>query len=131
MRCSQALRDTVFKFTSNLKGITNTEGEFYYVSQQLPELLSSQKREKEERLRTIRKANKLIPEDEKERRVDVKIQNNTLYINKVPQKQHIYPPTVQDVLNLPVPEQEKINDITFQHSEVISDKGSNFKGHAL
>ena len=61
----------------------------------------------------------------------MKIQNKTLFVNKVAQKQHIHPPSIQEILNMDVNTQEKVNAITFHQSEVVTDKGSHFRGHAV
>ena len=128
VRCETSLRERIFNFTKNLKGKTNNLGDSYSVKSQLPEPLSSERNEREEKMRHIRKANSLIPEEEKHRRVMVNIKNNTLYVNKVAQKQHFKPPTV---FNLKCDELNKLEEIDIISTEVVEDKGSVFQGHAV
>ena len=130
VRCGQELRDQIFKFTHNLKGIKNKEADYYYVNQQLLEPRATEKRERDEKLRSIRKANEQIPEEQKHKRVSAHIKNNMLYVNNIPQKKHIYPPTVQDVFNCDRETRDRINGIKFVHTGMISNKGSHFRGHA-
>ena len=131
VRCADPLRQRIFKFTANLKGKTNSNGDPYYVSPQLPEPLNTECREREEVYKSIKKANAQIPEEEKTRRTDVKIKNKTLIINNIPQKQHIFPPTVQELFNVDDTTQERMEQMFFSQSNVIADKGSSFRGHAL
>ena len=97
VRCKLSLRKCIFAFTKHLKDVTNELKDPYYVKVQLPEPLLTQKIEREEAMRKIQKANKLVPT---EQQVPVEICNKTLYINKVPQKKHITPPTVQEMYEI-------------------------------
>ena len=63
--------------------------------------------------------------------MDAIIKNKMLYVNKVPQKQHIHTPTVQDLFNILKQEMERMEKIEFQHTAEIVDKGSVFRGHAM
>ena len=92
VRCTHSLRSRIFNFTHNLKGKTNSRGDYYNVQPQLPEPLLSEKISREEQLKSIRKANQAIPEEEKDKRVQAYIKNKTLIVNNVPQKQRIHPP---------------------------------------
>ena len=130
VRCAMSLRERIFKFTRNLKDITNDIGEQYYVNVQLPEPLATEKRECENRLRSIKKANSLIPDEQEHQRTAVHIKNNMLYINKVPQKKHVLPPTVQEMFNCDKETKAKMEKITFAHTSSIIDKKSIFNGHA-
>ena len=60
VRCAQKLIDRVFQYTSNLKGKKNGWDEFFYVKKQLPEPLSTEKKEREEIMKT-KKSNAEIP----------------------------------------------------------------------
>ena len=131
IRCGLGLRNRIFTFTKNLKGITNAQGDYYMVRPQLPEPLHSEKMDREDQLRSIKKANEAIPEDQKERRTAVSIKNRVLYVNKIPQKQHIKAPTVQEMFNISKNDQKKLEDIKFSSTEAIVDKASSFRGHAL
>ena len=93
MRCQTALQQRIFKFTKNLKGIKNEDDEHYYINQQLPEPLLTEKREREEKLREVRDAN--LKETDKTKQVLAEIKNKTLYLNHVPKKTHIHFPTAQ------------------------------------
>ena len=84
---------------------------------------------REARLRSIRKANDLIPEEDKHRRVQTHIKNNTLFINKVPQKKHIHPLTVQDIFNCDKETAATMNAVNLVHTEAVTDKLSHFRGH--
>ena len=130
-RCSHKLRSTVFSYTKNLKDVTNDSGDKYYVNAQLPEPMATEKRERDQQYRSIMKANSLIPEENKQKRVPVQIKNNVLYINKKPQKTHIFPPNVQAIFNIDKDTQKKLDNMTIVHSDVITEKGSNFRGHAI
>ena len=129
VRCSLELRRTIFNHTSRLKNITNDNNQPFYVKPQLPEPLLSEKKEREDKLRSIRKANDLLPENQKKTAAHIK--NNTLYINDVPQKKHIFPPTAQDVFNIDRETRQKMDKIHISHSGVISEKKSTFCGHAV
>ena len=63
VRCSQNLRDRIFKFTSNLKDVQNSSGDPYFVNVQLPEPRATEKKEREERMKAIKKSNAQIPEE--------------------------------------------------------------------
>ena len=66
VRCSSSLRGKIFQYTKNLKDKTNEQGDYYNVKPQLPEPLQSERNNREEKMRTIRKANDLIPDEQKE-----------------------------------------------------------------
>ena len=131
VRCQQKLRDRVFEYTSNLKGLKNSKEEFYSVKPQLPEPLATQKKERDEKLRSIRKANKLLTEEEQDKKVEAEIKDKTLFINKVPQKQHITPPSLRQVFNLDAEQKKRISQLKLVHSQSIEEKGSIFRGHAV
>ena len=84
VRCAFSLRDRIFNYTHNLKGVTNGSGDFYYVRSQLPEPLLSQKIDREEKLRSIQKANKQLPEEEKDRRIPAFIKNKNFVCQQNP-----------------------------------------------
>ena len=54
-----------------------------------------------------------------------------LYINKVAQKKHVFPPKAQDVLNCDKEMRSKMEKLELVHTEAIRDKGSLFRGHAV
>ena len=129
VRCAQDLRSRIFKFTRNLKDATNSAGDSFYVNAQLPEPMLTEKREREDRLRSIRKANDQIPEEEKHRKTVSTIKNNTLYINKEPQRKHIHPPTVQNIFNCNREMGSVMGKVKLVHSAESIDKYSRFIGH--
>ena len=131
VRCKFALRNRIFQYTKNLKDLTNDQGDNYYVRAQHPDPIATEKREREETLRKIRKANSLISEEQKHRRVSAEIKSNVLYVNNTPQKQHIFPPTVREMFNTNIAEQKKMDKMTFSESAGIEDKKSVFKAHAI
>ena len=83
--------------TSNLQGLKNDKGKFYTVKPQLPEPLATQKKERDEVVRQIKKFNKTIPDNESEKRKKYEIRDKTLFVNNVAQKKHITPPTLQQI----------------------------------
>ena len=131
VRCVYKLKERLFSYTKNLKGKTNSQGDYYNIRQQLPEPLLSEKIDREERLRAIRKANDQLPIEEQHRKVPAYIKGKMLYINKVPQKQIVKPPTVQEILNISPQDKEKMEAITWCNSDPVNDKGSVFKGFAV
>ena len=92
VRCAQGLRDTIFQYTKNLKDVKNEVGDYYYVSVQLPELLAAEKREREELIKKDKKQNAEVPDQDKHKRKEIVVKNKTVYVDKVPQKTHIFPP---------------------------------------
>ena len=130
-RCSTVLHSKIFKHTRNLKDKVNSQGDYYNVKAQLPEPLSSEKNDREERLCAIQKANQLIPDDQKDQRVPAYIKNKTLYVNKVVQRQYIQTPSVQDMFNISNEDISKMDKLQFCSSDVITDKKSHFRGHAI
>ena len=132
VRCVFALKNRIFGYTKNLKGIQNANGDFYSVKQQLPEPLLSERIQREERMREIIKSNDQLPEEQQHRKVLVQIKNRVLYINKVPQKQNfIQVPTVQEVFNATLEEQVRMEELEFTSSNQVTDKGSIFRAHTL
>ena len=89
VRCVQKLRDTIFQYTKNLKDVRNDLGDVYYVNVQLPEALAVQKRQCEDKFWQIRSQNEAQTDQSK--KVQVQIKNCTLYIDKVPQLQFVFP----------------------------------------
>ena len=91
----QCLCERVFKFTSNVKDITNEDGNYYFIDQQLPEPLAPEKHEREQKMHEIKKTNAELPEGKHP--TPVQIRNNTLFIDNKPQRKHITPPTVTEI----------------------------------
>ena len=131
VRCEYKLRDRIFNYTQHLKDVKNEQGNYYSVQPQLPEPLLSEKRDREDKLRQIRKKNATIPENEKHKRVNAQIRNRTLYINKIPQRSYVNPPTVQEVFDTVLNDQQKMDNMDFVHTNVQTEKGSHFRGHAV
>ena len=52
-------------------------------------------------------------------------------MNKVPQKQYVQAPTVQDIFNMSKEEIAKANALNITSSKLVTDKGSHFRGHAV
>ena len=129
-RCSINLKQKVLKALHLLKDVKNDLGDYYQIRTQLPEPYLSEKIACENRLKEIRKANNLIPEENKDSRVKAYIKNKTLFINEVPQKTHICPPTVAEVLNSSKQDLERMEKMRFSSSVLLSEKHSTFQGHA-
>ena len=73
VRCKFELRDRIFKFTKQLKDQHNELGDPYFVRQQLPEPLLSEKMERDSHLSEIRKSNAAIPDEQKHKRITAEI----------------------------------------------------------
>ena len=131
VRCKQSLRNRIFQYTKNLKDLKNANGDYMSFKPQLPEPLLSERIEREEKLRAIRKANASIPEDQQHKAVKVHIKNKTLYVNDVPDKVHVHPPTVREIFNTDRLTQGKMEELTFVHTDDIVEKSSVFRGHAI
>ena len=97
VKCSHALMSRVFSYTKNLKNQKNDLGDSFVVKKQLPEPLATQRRERDEAIKNAKKSNESLPQD---KQIKIEVKNQVLYLNKVPQKQFIAPPTVQDVFEL-------------------------------
>ena len=128
VRCKSSLRQRVFEYTKHLKDEKNELNDFYYIKLQLPEPLLTEKIEREEVLRKIQKANKNVPVDQQ---VPVEIKNKVLYVNKVPQKKHVTPPSIQDMYNIDAEMQSKIDSLQCVYSEKEEEKSSVFRAIAL
>ena len=74
--------------------------------------------------------NENIPEEMKHTRTDAYIKSNVLYVNKLPQKKHVTPPSVQTIFNCDRETQARMDKIDFVHTEYVNDKGNIFTGHA-
>ena len=59
------------------------------------------------------------------------IKNRQLIINNVPQKTHVFPPTVCEIFNIDENTQLRMDKMELFESTVIKDKQSSFKGHAF
>ena len=127
VRCSYPLRSRIFDYTKNLKDRKNNHDEFYRVTMQLPEPLFTQNQEKRQKMADVKKLNSTL-EDHKKIKMEVK--GGLLYLNGKAQKKHISPPTVADIVNVPEDIQAKMDNIKFEQSDTVSDKGSYFTGFA-
>ena len=131
VRCQHALRQRIFAFTKNLKGKQNNLGDYYTVKPQLPEPLNTAKKEREDQLKHIRKENSLIPDEHKDRRKEAYIKGNTLYVDKIPKKTYVHPPTIMDMFNIDKHESARMQKLEFVHTDSTIEKGSSFTGHAI
>ena len=131
VRCRPELQAHIFGFTKNLKDPKNSKGDYYTVKSQLPEPLQTERMEREERLKQLRKLNDQIPEEEKHRRANISVKNKTIYVNNIPQRQHMKPPTVHDMMNINSEAQNKMRQLDFVHTEPITEKESVFRAHAV
>ena len=131
VRCQHKLKERVFDYTKNLQGLKNDKDQFFSVKPQLPEPLATQKRERQEKIREIKKFNKTISEKEKHKRKEVEVKDKMLFIDNVPQKKHVTPPTLRQIFNIPKDQHSKIDNLNIKHSAQVEEKGSIFTGHAL
>ena len=129
VRCVHSLRECIFNSTKNLKDVKNAKGDYYYVDKQLPEPLFTQRRERNLKIKEVRDHNKQETDTTKHK--TVVIHNNTLFINKIPQKQYVSPPTVADIFNVTKEDSNKMEKMKFQESVVHTKKGSTFRGFAI
>ena len=128
VKCKSSLWKRVFGFMKNLKDLKNSLNDSFFVKPQLPEPLLTQKMEREDTLRRIKRANKLVSS---EQQVPVEIKNKTLYVNKIPQKHHVFPPTVQEMYDIDVEMQNKIDSLEYVLSDKEEEKSSIFRAMAL
>ena len=129
IRRSQHLRDTIFAFTPNLKNKQNENKEYYYVRTQQPDPFYTEKMEREKRMKQIKKTNSDLTNDQDKKKVSIK--GNTLYIDDVPQKKHVFPPSVKDLMNMSKAETLKASKFNIAHSDPVEDKGNIFRAHAV
>ena len=128
VRCSPHLRRTVFDYTKKLKGIKNDQDRAYSVVPQYPEPIVTHRKEMREEIIELKKLNESIQEEAK--KIKFEIKQGQLVINGKPKKQHIYPPTVQEMYNIDEQEFIKIDKIKLVPSETITEKSSAFTGYA-
>ena len=88
------------------------------------------KRERDEKIKAIRKENAKVPEEQKDKRINIQVRNKTLYLNNIPQRQHVHPPTVQNIFETDLQMIDKMNNIELVHTTEVVEKGSRFCGHA-
>ena len=131
VRCTRPLRQRIFQFTKKLKDVKNDKGGYYSIRVQLPEPLLSEKKDREARLKEIRAANDLIPEEQKHKRSEAHIKGGVLYVDGKPQRKHVFPPTARQLLNIDSSTQQKLDSIKFAESVAIVDKHSSFQAHAV
>ena len=129
VRCAPALKDKVFNFTKNLKGVTNSAGNPYYIERQLPEPLFTQRKELQQRIAEVRKTNQQVKEEAQKVKIEVK--RRTLILDGIPQRQHVPPPMVVDLFNIDATTQEKLEKLKFSHSVIPPEKSSIFNGYAI
>ena len=97
----------------------------------MPEPLYTQKRERDQKIKEVKRQKAELPNDQKHKCKEIKVKDNMLYLNKIPQKKHLYPPTVKDMLNVNPESREKMENLQTFHLTAINDKGSIFRGHAV
>ena len=83
------------------------------------------------KIREVKKRNAEIPDELKHKRTQIQVIDNTLYLNKIPQKKHVTPPTVKEMFSVDPPTKRKMEELHFFHSVAVMDKGSTFRGHAI
>ena len=127
VRCSQYLHDNVFAYTKNLKDLQNELGDYYFVKPQLPEPFATERRTREKKLKVIRKENAELPPEQAKEKVEAEIKDKVLFINKVPQKTYVFPPTVQDIFETDSTVQCKIDQLPYVFSNKEEEKGSLFR----
>ena len=131
VRCHPHLRQNILKNTHLLKDVKNEEGKFFIIKPQLPEPRLTERKEQEEKMKEIKKANAQIPDENKEARTKVYIKSGKLYINDTARKVHIRAPTVADLFNTTKEEQAKMAHLTFARSPAYREHNSVFQGHAI
>ena len=131
VRCQPKLKNNVLKNSYKLKDQKNSREGTFTVRPQLPEPLLTEKKEREDKLRKIKKQNETIPEEQKELRKKAYIKKGKLFINDQPYKTYVRPPTVADILNSNKQDQEKMNLLKFAHSTALIEWNSVFQGHTI
>ena len=91
----------------------------------------TQKKERDEHLCAIRKANEETLAEEAARRTKVEIKHKFIYINNVPQKTHYYPSTVQQIFEMMDEDQQKAETLPYVFSDKEEDKENVFRGLAM
>ena len=119
----------VFDFTKNLKGLKNELNEFYRVWPQFPEPIDTERQEKQQKVAQVRKFNQNVEDETK--KIKIEFKKGTLHLNGKPQRKHIIPPTVTQLLNVSSDLQAKLDKVAPVHSNQIKDKYSSFQGFAL
>ena len=127
VRCAKSLRDSVFKYTSNLKGEKNENDEYFYVDPQLPEEKVAERKIVQNEIRKIKKYN-----ENKDEAVKIKYEmsEGNLYINKERFRQVFTAPTVTEMLTLPRKEMERILDIPVEEAKTRQEKDNTFYAYA-
>ena len=127
--CTHQLRKNIFANTKNLKDITNANGDYYNVKPQYPEPIATVRREQQEMITAIKKANSQEVEHEKKTQFELK--SRILYVDGKARKQHIFPPTMKDIFNIDVATQNKMEKLVIKDAPPIEEKHSVFTGYAL
>ena len=129
VKCKFQLRNIIFEFIKNLKGIKNDDGDFYYINPQCPEPIATKFKETQEEYRKIKVIN--AAQSDESKKIKAEIKRGTLIVNGKPMKQHIFPPTMKDILNMDEATQAKVDALVLKESAQIQEKSSKFIGLAM
>ena len=66
----------------------------------------------DQKIKEIKRFNAELSEDQKHKKIQIEVKNKVLYLNKVPQKKHIHPPKVKEVLNVDITDKFKWKCLT-------------------
>ena len=127
VRCKYHLKERIMNNVSNLKGITNDDGQKYYINKQLPEQHVERNRKIKEQIRLQKEKDKHLPVKQKS---SIEVINKTVYIDKQPAKEHL-PALEIDELFPDEHELDKQMKIKIASSDVVQEEGSTFIGYAV
>ena len=128
VRCKYPLWENILNNRKVLKDIKNDLGDYYKVTQQLPEPILTQVMERHAKIAEVRRLNDTM---DKGKKVKIEVINRTLFLNGKPQKKHVTPPTATEMFNIPLHIQVKLGALQFKQSSTLQEKGSYFTGYAI
>lgn len=102
-----------------LRGVQNVKGQYYYISEQLPEELAEQKRYRQFWVRD----NKRKPVDEQK---DVSINQNRLYINNQMYRRKVSPPQNPEILRMNEEDLAEVRNVELIKGPTHEEKNSEF-----
>ena len=119
-----AEKGLIYKYTKNLKNITNSDGEGYYVNDQLPDVLEEQKRKRKQKV----KINKTLIDAQQQ---TLQWKKGELLVEGEIYKQKIDEPTGADILEMSSQDISRILKLKLQGGDEFHKNGSTFKAFAM
>lgn len=121
--CTPELRRYIMINAPILKHRRNSNGEKFYINQQLPEAISEKNREIRQTIKDRRGLEENLPQDAKSKFL---VKKDKLYVNGQLMRKKIVPPKVQDLFP-DEKEQEAISAIKMRFFHTTPEAGSQFK----